>query len=56
VSSSSRVPGFGHGAIIAAGAVVTGDIPDFAVAAGIPARVVRMRRSAPDDQGASASA
>ena len=35
----------GHGAIIAAGAVVTGDIPDSSVAAGIPARVVRMRRS-----------
>jgi acetyltransferase-like isoleucine patch superfamily enzyme len=33
----------GHGAIVAAGAVVSGTIPDMAVAAGIPARVVRMR-------------
>jgi len=41
----------GHGAIIAAGAVVAGDIPDFAVAAGIPARVVRMRRDSRDAPG-----
>jgi acetyltransferase-like isoleucine patch superfamily enzyme len=33
----------GHGAIVAAGAVVTGDVPAYSVAAGIPARVVRMR-------------
>lgn len=33
----------GHGVIVAAGAVVSGTIPDMAVAAGIPARVVRMR-------------
>jgi len=33
----------GHGAIIGAGAVVAGSVPDYAVAAGNPARVVRLR-------------
>ncbi len=33
----------GDGAIIAAGAVVTGDIPPYAIAAGVPAKVVRYR-------------
>jgi acetyltransferase-like isoleucine patch superfamily enzyme len=33
----------GDGAIVAAGSVVTRDIPENAVAAGVPARVVRMR-------------
>src|SRR5882757_8264066 len=33
----------GHGVIVAAGAVVSGTIPDMAVAAGIPARIIRMR-------------
>lgn len=33
----------GKGAVIAAGAVVTKDIPDLAIAAGVPAKVVRRR-------------
>lgn len=35
----------GAGAIVAAGAVVTRAVPDFAVAAGVPARVIRNRRA-----------
>ncbi|MFW5634332.1 MAG: DapH/DapD/GlmU-related protein, partial [Erythrobacter sp.] len=34
----------GAGAVIAAGAVVTSDIPSFAIAAGVPAKVVGTRR------------
>ncbi len=33
----------GKGAVIAAGSVVTTDIPDGAIATGAPARVVKMR-------------
>lgn len=36
----------GKGAVISAGSVVKDDVPDFAVAAGVPARVVKMRSEA----------
>ena len=38
----------GRGAVVAAGAVVTKDIPPYAIAGGVPAKVIRMRFS--DDE------
>jgi len=52
VTDGSRV---GRDAIIGAGAVVIGEIPAFAIAAGIPARMIRDRRAVADDAGAPVS-
>jgi acetyltransferase-like isoleucine patch superfamily enzyme len=42
----------GRGCIIGAGAVVTASLPEFSIAVGVPARVVRDRRASPNVVGA----
>jgi virginiamycin A acetyltransferase len=48
--SALVLPGvtIGHGAVVAAGSVVVGDVPSYAVVAGNPAQVVRSRFSEED--------
>ena len=40
----------GRGAIVAAGAVVTKDVPEYAICAGVPAKVIRYRFAAADQE------
>ena len=41
----------GRHCVIGAGSVVTKPIPDYSVAAGVPARVIRLRRAGGPDEG-----
>lgn len=45
----------GDHTIIAAGAVVTGDIPAYAIAGGVPAKVIKMRQGMSRNAGNASS-
>jgi acetyltransferase-like isoleucine patch superfamily enzyme len=56
-SNATILPGLtiGTSALVGAGAVVTKDVPDFAIVAGVPAKIVGDTRHGADAATASAS-